>query len=141
MTQLWRPVVDHCRYEVSEDGEIRHVKTKKIRKLQAHKVAPHYLVVTIWDLAAGKLVLLRVHQEVAKAFVPRGTEHQRCVLHVNDIKHDNRAKNLVWGTHKENTQMAIKNGRLCTGEQWQASHHERLSRMRAGSKLLDGLRN
>lgn len=32
--------------------------------------------------------------------------------HLNDIKHDNRIDNLVWGTSAENTHDAIKNRRL-----------------------------
>lgn len=34
------------------------------------------------------------------------------VMHLNNIRTDNRAENLKWGTQKENTQQCIQDGRF-----------------------------
>lgn len=48
-----------------------------------------------------------VHQLVAAAFVPN-PHNKPIVHHINHNKQDNRAENLMWATHKENTRYAIQ---------------------------------
>jgi len=36
--------------------------------------------------------------------------------HLNDIKLDDRLENLAWGTHKQNSEDMIRNGRCAVGE-------------------------
>jgi len=60
------------------------------------------------------------HQLVAEAFLgPALPGHEAC--HVNDVPNDNRVENLRWGTHAENMQDAVRNERLCVGEDRQDS--------------------
>lgn len=53
-----------------------------------------------------KRKFLSVHQLVAKAFV-NNPYNKPIVHHINHNKQDNRAENLQWVTHKENTRYAI----------------------------------
>lgn len=48
------------------------------------------------------------HRLVAEAFVPN-PEHYPQVRHLNDVKIDNRADNLAWGTHADNMSDGVRN--------------------------------
>lgn len=58
---------------------------------------------------SGKSTSTKTHRIVAEAFhgtAPPGTE----CCHKNDIKQDNRANNLYWGTRSDNLRDRVKNG-------------------------------
>lgn len=55
-----------------------------------------------------------VHRLVAQAFIPNPQGHEY-VLHKNDIKTDNRACNLYWGTHQDNMDDMVRKGRSASG--------------------------
>lgn len=50
-----------------------------------------------------------VHRIVASAFIPN-PKNLPCVDHINAIRNDNRAQNLRWVTHRENTHHMIEMG-------------------------------
>lgn len=54
---------------------------------------------------------VRVHHLVLTAFVGPRPEGQ-CGRHLNDVRTDNRLVNLAWGTPKQNTDDARRNGRF-----------------------------
>lgn len=58
----------------------------------------------------GILRTKATHRLIAQTFIPN-PYNLPCVCHKNDIKTDNRVKNLFWGTHKDNTQDMIRKGR------------------------------
>jgi hypothetical protein len=61
----------------------------------------------------GKKKAVSIHRLVAEAFVPRHSETETSVNHLNGIKTFNHATNLQWTTHAENMQHAHDMG-LCT---------------------------
>lgn len=56
------------------------------------------------------------HRLVAELFVPN-PENKPCVNHKDNNRHNNYYKNLEWVTNKENTEYAMKQGRINTNPQ------------------------
>lgn len=106
---VWRPVVGmEGRYEVSSRGDVRSVRTRKIRALTVSDKG--YYTLKLPRLTPGRTwKTYKVHILVLEAFTgprPDGL----IARHLNDVKLDNRAENLVWGTYSENHYDAVRNG-------------------------------
>jgi hypothetical protein len=64
----------------------------------------------VYLYAGGIRTRRYVHQLVIEAFGPPCPGSGYIVLHRDDDKLNNAIGNLRWGTHRENTQDAIRNG-------------------------------
>jgi len=106
----WKPLLGP--YEVSDEGQIRHMRTGRIRR---PKTLPPwgYLQVTLY--VDGAFVYEYVHRAVLKAFVGPCPEGQQA-RHLNGDRNDNRLENLAWGTPLENAADTIRHGRQQRGE-------------------------
>lgn len=69
-------------------------------EVKLHNTGSGYLFITLYKNGKGKQ--FNIHRLVAKHFVPN-PDNKPCVDHINGIKTDNRACNLRWCTHKENS--------------------------------------
>lgn len=86
-------------YHVSEDGTV----WKGLTAIKAQDNSRGYLRV---DLRRdGKKHQRMIHRLVAEAFVPNPCFY-KVVNHINGNKLDNRAQNLEWVTHQENSLQA-----------------------------------
>lgn len=95
-------VINGCpKYEVSNLGRVRNIKTGKF--IKSHPNKGGYPTVIL----QGNGVM--IHRAVALAFLPN-SQNKRCVNHINGIKTDNRVENLEWATDSENQKHAFKNG-------------------------------
>jgi hypothetical protein len=66
-------------------------------------------------LGQWKMYTRRIHRiivEICHGPCPEGMECR----HLNDDKTDNTPDNVCWGTHKQNTKDAVKNGKILKGE-------------------------
>lgn len=124
MTEEWRAVPGfEGLYEVSDLGRVRSLdrvidspgsprgypRRIKGRMLRAVPRPDGYLQFSLEG--EGRLA----HVCVAEAFHgARPPGHVVC--HGNDIRHDNRASNLSWGTPKENSRQMLERGRAAQGE-------------------------
>lgn len=59
----------------------------------------------------GKLRRVYIHRLVAEVYIPN-PNNLPCVCHKDNIRSHNDVNNLYWGTYKDNTQQALKDGRL-----------------------------
>lgn len=116
MAEIWKDIKGYDgKYQVSNCGRVRRLrKTVPPRILKLQPSHNGYLQATLFR--DGKPKHLLVHRLVAQAFIGN-PEGKSCVNHINGIKTDNRADNLEWVTHAENTQHALTTGLMTQGEE------------------------
>lgn len=104
METSWEHIKSDHDYVVSSAGQVRRVGSNKDKK---PKTAKRYEQVDLYK--DGKRTVKKVHVLVAEAFVPN-PDNKPEVNHKDGNKHNNRADNLEWVTHKENCRHAWENG-------------------------------
>lgn len=92
-------------YYVSNKGEVKNIETGNILKQQTNQKGYRLIRVTI----NRKKHTIRVHREVAKAFIPN-PDNKPQVNHIDGNKNNNNVENLEWCTNQENADHAIENG-------------------------------
>lgn len=127
--EQWKPVFGYeGLYEVSDQGRVRSLPGKRwngqaihffkgrILKPQSKSKYKHVAL-----SKNGIVSCIKIHQLVAKAFLPPcpGTHGKTrdCyqIDHINDDTYDNRALNLQWLPHYENTYVKAKRKRDAFG--------------------------
>ena len=95
---MWKVSDLYPNYEVSDQGEVRNAKTKRLLSLK--KRIRGYVYVHLHQ--DGKSKVVTVHRLVASAFIPN-PNNLETVNHINYIKDDNRVENLEWMSYSENS--------------------------------------
>ena len=103
---IWKVITDFSNYDVSNLGNIRNTKTKKI--LNGSKNNGYICVGLINN--DNILKSLPIHRIVAQAFIPNDDINKKVVNHLDGIKHNNNLNNLEWCSPQENSQHAIDTG-------------------------------
>lgn len=117
--EIWKPVVGWAGlYEVSSLGRVRsldrtvdyprHQQRKRGEVLSQKPGNTGYPRVVLRNGSRIREDL--THRLVAEAFL-LNPDNLPVVRHLNDVKTDNRAENLAWGTHSDNMDDALRNGR------------------------------
>ena len=105
MEEIWKEASVEG-YFVSNLGRIKG-RSGKIMKLWRNEKKNPYLSVCIRLNGRGsKAKALKIHQEVAKAFIPN-PENKPCINHIDGNKLNNTVTNLEWCTFSENTRHAF----------------------------------
>lgn len=106
MKEEWKSILcTDGKYEVSNTGKVRHAERKKELKYQIDSKGYCRIRLTV----NRKKICLKVHREVAKAFLPNPLQKPQ-VNHIDGDKSNNCVTNLEWTTNKENAYHAINNG-------------------------------
>lgn len=110
--EIWKPLVgyDNFKYEVSDKGRVRNLKTGKILK---GSISNGYRTIFLSNRNQVKLVY--AHRLVCLAFVER-IEGKNQVNHKNGDTLDNCLENLEWMSAAENIAHSILNNLHCRGE-------------------------
>ena len=87
ITEEWREILYHNRYDVSNLGNFRYRADKGTRVVKPYRGASGYLFIQIGGKAYS------AHRLVAKNFCLRASD-DKIVTHLNGIKTDNRAEKL-----------------------------------------------
>lgn len=98
---MWKIVVDHANYSISDCGEVRNNRTN--RMLIPVLTKNGYLRVGL----DGKLC--RIHRLVAEAFIDNPNGYTQ-VNHIDGNKCNNHVNNLEWCTPSQNIIHALKTG-------------------------------
>lgn len=105
---MWKDLPDYNHISISDTGEIMNKNTGKILKQTANKAG--YLSVSIKPNGKhGKAKCLRIHREVALAFIPNPLNLPQ-VNHIDGDKSNNTVSNLEWITASGNVQHAYDSG-------------------------------
>jgi hypothetical protein len=103
--EIWKPMPDFEKYEISNMGNIRNIFTKRNHKLHI-KNGYYYCYFT----DNGKMRAFRVHRIIAKLFVENSDpELNTIVNHIDGNRLNNHYKNLEWTTIAGNNQHAADN--------------------------------
>lgn len=96
-TEIWKTVEEFDKYEVSNLGNVKVIKTGKIMKQT--KTKPGYRTVSLTK-EPGRCLSRFCHRLVAIAFIPN-PENKPEVDHIDRKRHNNNVSNLTWATRKE----------------------------------------
>lgn len=99
LNEIWIPVYECPRYQVSNLGRVKNALSGRLLKPNNH-TAGGYLTVRLYP-RKGKPLDRLVHRLVLVAFVGKRLE-DREAHHINHIRTDNRAVNLMWVTRQDN---------------------------------------
>ena len=111
--EQWKNVVGfEGIYEVSNHGNIRSVKTNKIKKPTINK-KDNRPFLNLWK--NNKQKIMRPHRMVLEAFVGLCPEGFEC-CHNDGNAFNNHVSNLRWDTHTNNIHDRIKHGTSNRGE-------------------------
>lgn len=101
MEEIWKNVTEEefaNLYQVSNLGRVKSVRTNLILKVK-YAGSGKYEQVTLCN--SKKHYYAYVHRLVAETFVPN-PDNLPEVCHIDENKYNNRADNLIWGTHQDN---------------------------------------
>lgn len=119
--EIWKPIPGHDGYEASSQGRIRSIDCYVPHRNRWGTEAPMFCRGKILKpesnrnddylrIALGQSTPnMTVHRLVCMAFHGE-PEPGQCVRHLNDVKRDNRAENLAWGTNSDNMLDSRRNG-------------------------------
>lgn len=103
----WLPIKDFENYMISNKGRVRSLRSNQLLRIQSTTFGHKYINLS----KSGLIYTILVHILVISAFketIP--FEGAQC-LHLDNDPANNEPCNLKWGTHLENMQQCVRDGR------------------------------
>ena len=108
MKEIWKDIEGfEGNFQISNEGRVKSLERKVNCRGGGYRIIKESILKMCINCDSGyyqtglrknrKLITKRIHILVAKAFIPN-PNNLPYVCHKNDIKTDNRAENLYWGT-------------------------------------------
>ena len=119
--QTWKLINGFENYEVSDDGLVRNVKTKRILKEDIKKKRSRYSYALVYLYNHGKRRITSVHRLVAEAFIPN-PQNLPQINHKDENSLNNKVENLEWCTAKYNINYGTLPQRRNVPN-WKGRHH------------------
>lgn len=104
MSEMWKPINDYPKYEISNFGNVKSNYKNKLLKEQKDKDG--YFQVNLFENKVSKTI--KIHKLVALHFI-NNPEDKPQINHIDGNKQNNNYLNLEWCTTQENTFHAINN--------------------------------
>lgn len=132
--EIWKPIVGFEKfYEVSNMGHVRKLTDERQRKKgYILKGSDTKGYVKVAFCRNGMAKVSGVHRLVLEAFVGSCSKGMEA-SHLNDIKTDNRLKNLAWMTRSENAKLAFEHGRI---HPMKGKHHSKKAKRKISQALI-----
>jgi len=102
---IYRNIKGYDNYEVSIHGDVRHKKTKQVKKPTPDKDG--YLVIGLYNKGRN---VCKVHRLVGEAFIDNKGLPE--INHKDEDKTNNHISNLEWCTHKYNCNYGTRGKRI-----------------------------
>ena len=110
MQEIWKDIKDYeGRYQVSNFGNIKSLKTNKL--LKPYKITNGYLQIVLCK--KGKEEKRLIHILVAEAFIGKRKRGMQ-INHKDENKTNNNVNNLEWCNAKYNSNYGTRNKRIST---------------------------
>ena len=104
--EIWKDILGYeSKYQISNLGRIRNVKSKKLYIIGIDSNG--YYRINLYD-NLGKYKTYRVHRLLGMAFIPNPNNYP-CINHIDGNKLNNDLYNLEWYTYKQNIIHAVQN--------------------------------
>lgn len=131
MKEVWKRLIYHGEdlgnwYEVSNLGNIRNVKTGRIRKLNTLQKGYYFVGASLGSRNAK--LCIKVHRAVAETFIPN-PNNLPVINHIDGNKLNNVVENLEWCTHKHNIHHAMEHGLHHPGKYNRHGYHHKYSKL------------
>lgn len=107
MKEIWKIMKENNKYEISNFGKIKTIKTQKIRKPIISKKGYYQMIFYINKKPKSYFV----HRLVANNFIDNPNNYEQ-INHKNENKLDNRVENLEWCNNKYNANYGTKTERM-----------------------------
>lgn len=117
---MWRAILGWPGYEVSECGEVRDVRGRKLPKLLKQASVKGYRLVRL-VARDGRSQRKMVHRLVAIAFIGEPADPTFEVAHLDGNGENNTVQNLKWCSHRDNIAMKVDHGTIQSGDRHYAS--------------------
>ncbi len=99
MEEIFKTIIDHTRYEVSNFGRVRNINTQKF--VNAHPVTKGYLSLVLYRDSENRKIPIKLHRVVAENFLTKKEENY-VLDHIDNDKTNNKSSNLQYVSNRYN---------------------------------------